>query len=212
VSHACDDALIHHPGAPQGLRADEAGPLGCSVIEIGNTAAPTARPVATAPVRWEQLRVGVDQSATRAQLVEQMQLVLLDRQPHACERLWCLSWLLVGSGGLCDELGADSDRHHALAAEIEAGLQSAANRVHRLTLRGRSSASDDPLTQDFLSHLGALGTEGVAAIVRDLAPPGGFPAMTGAARLPAQPDDRFVTEAARRLGTEWLAGVGTRED
>lgn len=212
VSHACEGSLIHHPGAPQGLCAEEAGPLGCSIIEVGNNAAPAARPVATAPVRWEQFRVGVDPCATRAQLVEQMQLILLDRQPHACERLWCVSWLLVGSGGLCNELEADSDWHNALAAEIEAGLPSAASRVHRLTLRGRSSASNDPLTQEFLAQLEALGTEGLAAIVRDLAPPGGSRPATRAARLPAPVDDRFVIEAARRLGTEWLAAVGARED
>lgn len=211
LSHAYEQGLLHYPGVPQGLCADETGPLGCSLIEVGASAVPTARPVAAAPVRWEQFRVGLEPGMTRAQLVEQMQLVLLDREPQVCERLWCVSWQLVGSGGLVEDLRAADDAGDALAAEVDAGIPSAARRLHRVAVRRRSAPPDDPLDREFLGHVDALAAEEFSHFLGELAPLSGNRTRACAQQLGARLDRHAVVETARRHGLEWLASGSGRE-
>jgi hypothetical protein len=209
VSHTVEQVLLHHPGSTQGLGADETGPMGCSLIEVNGQRAASVRPVATAPVRWEQLRVGVEPGLTREQLVERMQRALFDLNPQPCERLWRIAWHLIGTGDLFDTLRAAPSRE-ALASDVDSAPSTSVRRRHDITVRRRSAAPDDPVVKDYLAQLDVLGGDGVTAVAHDLAQ-WVQSARQPHTRLAAGASVYAVTETARRLGLEWLQPDDGRE-
>jgi hypothetical protein len=209
ITHAEEQVVLHHPGSTQGLGADETGPQGCSLIEVNGQRATSVRPVATAPVRWEQLRVGVEPGLTREQLVERMQLALFDLVPQPCERLWRIAWHLIGMGELLDTLRVAPSRD-ALASDVDAALSTSVRRRHDVTVRRRSAAPDDPVVKDYLAQLDVLGGDEVAAIAQELVPRVHY-AKQSHVGLAACANVYAVTETARRLGLEWLQPADDRE-
>jgi DNA repair exonuclease SbcCD nuclease subunit len=97
-------AVAHYPGTPQGRRPRDAGPRGCTVVQVDESARVRTSFVATDVLRWQDERVLVTQHTSRDQLERQ----LVERSAA----LWgtglgpdmLVSWTIVGSPALAAKL------------------------------------------------------------------------------------------------------------
>ena len=99
--------IAHHPGSTQGLSCAEAGPHGCTLVEVDSDRRIDTRFVLTAPVRWENPTVAVGRQTTREELQEQMEILFETIGPESAEALRLITWQVTGYGRLFDLLGED---------------------------------------------------------------------------------------------------------
>ncbi len=67
------DWLMHFPGGTQGLSPEEPGLHGCSLVDLDSDGVIRCRFLPTAPVRWENFQIDIDDDTTFEQLVQRMQ-------------------------------------------------------------------------------------------------------------------------------------------
>ncbi len=96
--------LTDDPGPLQGLRADETGPHGCSLIEIDPAAGPRQTRVPVAPVRWEHCAAAVATDSTRDDLLQELASQLEQFPRYTGEEVRLVTWTVSGHGQLWERL------------------------------------------------------------------------------------------------------------
>ena len=91
-------------GPTQGLCADERGPHGFTLIEIGATSEPHHTFVPAAPVRWEEYSIEVSAVTSRDDLLQDMASRLEQTTRQTCEKVWLVAWDVTGRGPLFERL------------------------------------------------------------------------------------------------------------
>lgn len=144
--------LLHGPGAAQGLTHRQTGPHGITLVEVAEDGTIVRTRIDTAPVRWEQFVVYINERTIREELLEEMQFVLDRALPEPSERLWLITWAIHGSGPLFESL-ADETTRHALVAELEWNAAAAHDLgvQHSLRLCRDAIGSDEELRDNRLA-------------------------------------------------------------
>lgn len=157
VAESSGRRVLHDPGVLQGLTRDETGPCGFSVVEMDAERRCDITAVVAAPVRWEPCPLSLEAATTREELVEQMQLALLDREPAIGEQVWLLEWSFSGSGPLLESL-ADDKQFERLCAEVESGLggRTGPERIHRCLIAPSLHEKPHPIGIEYAAELQAL--------------------------------------------------------
>src|SRR5690606_15647541 len=101
------------PIASQGLSPAETGPHGCHLLELQPSGSAKWTLIPTAPVRWEQLSLQIDEHASRDDLIEQMLGQLEQHRPLPNEQVWLVEWRVSGLGELTLRL-ADPEEQQTL--------------------------------------------------------------------------------------------------
>ncbi|MBL8851804.1 MAG: hypothetical protein JNG89_19165 [Planctomycetaceae bacterium] len=198
--------LVADPGPPQGRSVDETGGGGIDIVDWHAGRIADIVRVPTASVRWERCPLVVTPETSRAELIERLQFMLIEREPAIGESLWLLRWRITGSGP-CIELLSDP----ALCREIEQAVESAfgdsprLTRVHRWEVCPREAAATDSastmlqawLTENAETAWPAVKQEVEAELNRARI----APFADGLSQLPAG----AVREAAELLRAGWLA-------
>jgi len=91
--------IAHYSGSPQGRTPQEAGPRGCTLVNVDDAGNVKTRFVATDQIRWlsetVEITAGTDHEALERQLIETEKL----RAKHSnCDLL--VSWQVIGHGTL----------------------------------------------------------------------------------------------------------------
>jgi exonuclease SbcD len=108
----------HYCGSPQGRRPQEAGPHGCTLVQVDETRRVRTSFVPTDAVRFQQERVMLSETTTPEQLhqILEERVVELLGDPFGPELL--IHWTVSGSAALAGEL-----RRGKLAADLTARLR-----------------------------------------------------------------------------------------
>lgn len=105
--------LAHYPGSPQGRRAEEDGPHGCTLVQVDPQGQARTNLVATDVLRWTNQRIVVDESTDR----ERLESLLRERLHTLTETMqqvnFLISWTVAGDGPLLAQL-----RHGTLRTEL----------------------------------------------------------------------------------------------
>jgi hypothetical protein len=106
-------STAHYAGTHQGRHPDEAGPHGCTLVEVADSIHPHLSFVAVDAVRWITERIVVDPGSTK----DGIESLLLDRV-HALSKTHgktdlLIHWLAAGRGPLFDTL-----RHGKLSSDL----------------------------------------------------------------------------------------------
>jgi DNA repair exonuclease SbcCD nuclease subunit len=110
--------MAHWPGTPQGRSPHEAGPHGCTLVEVDREGRVRARLLPVDVARWSNPRLEIGEETTREQLEALLREQLQTQTTAAGERDLLLQWTVVGAGPLGNQL-----RRGALAEELLARLQ-----------------------------------------------------------------------------------------
>ncbi|TWT42713.1 metallophosphoesterase family protein [Botrimarina hoheduenensis] len=115
-----EPGVAHYAGAPQGLTPRDAGPSGCSVVQVDEQGKAKTRFVATDLVRWQEEQLeftaGVSAAELKARLRERLDKLRI--RSKGADQLVC--WKLHGVGpivaqlredGLCEELLKDLQQY-----------------------------------------------------------------------------------------------------
>jgi len=110
---------IHDECSPaQGLRPDEIGPHGFTLIEIKGAGEPSYTFVPAAPVRWENFSIDVSAETSRDDLLQEMASRLEQTRRETCEKVWLVAWEFTGAGPnweqFCEQLENDRFRGELL--------------------------------------------------------------------------------------------------
>lgn len=112
-------ATTHYPGTPQGRQPSEAGPHGCTLVEVDAAGSLHTRRLSCDVARWQTLELRLAEHTRRDQLEE----VLWDQMKEAIaaqnDETLLISWNLVGQGPLWNQL-----RRGSLASDLLHGLRS----------------------------------------------------------------------------------------
>jgi len=92
--------IAHYSGSPQGRTPQEAGPRGCTLVNVDDAGNVKTRFVATDQIRWlsetVEITAGTDHEALERQLIERTEKL---RAKHSnCDLL--VSWQVIGHGTL----------------------------------------------------------------------------------------------------------------
>lgn len=113
-----EPGVAHYAGSPQGRCPEEAGPSGCTVVQVDENGKAKTRFVATDMVRWQEetleFTVGVTPDQLRTRLRERLDKVR--SRSKGVDQL--VAWRLQGVGPLIAELRGDG-----LAGELLEDLQ-----------------------------------------------------------------------------------------
>ncbi len=110
--------MAHFPGTPQGRSPLEAGPHGCTLVEIDDTGRVRSRLVPVDVIRWTNQRVEITEQTTRAELETMLREQITGLIATAAERDLLISWSIVGAGPLANQV-----RRGGLAEELLLWLQ-----------------------------------------------------------------------------------------
>ncbi|WP_231954023.1 metallophosphoesterase family protein [Pirellulimonas nuda] len=113
-----EPGIAHFPGTPQGRRAKESGPAGCSVVQVDEAGQTTTRFVACDAVRWIDESVEITATVTKDQLLARLKERLDKLRAKNQGRDCLITWTIRGAGPLIAQL-----RPGALADELLADLQ-----------------------------------------------------------------------------------------
>ena len=203
----------------QGLRADESGPHGFTLIEIDATGTPRQTFVPAAPARWEHFPIDVSAETSRDDLLQDMASQLEQTQRHDCEKVWLVAWDVTGAGALFELLANPTFRVQLL--EELAGLDPAPGvRIHTHALRmhpavppsrpiaDSESGVEKNLAAEFAMRLEERFADPKRAIDECLAGSAlaGGPWEVKIESLFAELDAGEVAHDARRLAMHWFAG------
>lgn len=115
---ASSPRMAHYCGTHQGRSPLEAGPHGCTLVEVDDSGRVRSRLVPVDVVRWSNQRIEIDEQTDRQQfetlLREQIQTLI----SSSSERDLLISWSIVGGGPLYNQL-----RRGGLAEELLEWLQ-----------------------------------------------------------------------------------------
>lgn len=136
------DWLLHFPGGTQGISANEPGLHGCSMVELDSDGVIRCSFLPTAPVRWEQLEVDVDEATSFEQLVRNM---------HAATFAQC-GLPSSATEQNVDESGDTGDEPHAAPTALSEQLRAQAC-FFQWTIRGSGALFDSLLEQDCQAEL-----------------------------------------------------------
>jgi hypothetical protein len=146
-SRKVGETLFAEPGTPQGRSVDEPGSGGICIVEWQTGRIADIVRVPTAPVRWEQFLLVVTPETSRAELIERLQFLLLEREPAIGESLWLVHWRVAGSGPGIELLrDADTRREVEDAVESAFGDGERLTRVHRWEVHPRGAAATDSVS------------------------------------------------------------------
>ncbi|MGE5194625.1 MAG: hypothetical protein ACM3U2_19205 [Deltaproteobacteria bacterium] len=103
------------PAPAQGIRDDETGSRGCTlvVIDAGRELRETFIPAA--PVRWERFALAVAAGMSRDDLLQEMASLLEQTPREPCEKVWLVGWDVSGEGELLEILSKPGFRDDLLA-------------------------------------------------------------------------------------------------
>jgi hypothetical protein len=103
------------------------------VIDVQENGQTRIAPSTVAPVRWEPIGLELERGDQRSDLVDQMALTLLEREPDSDDELWIVQWKLRGEGKLFESLAAaEAQRELWNLLEREVGETHATRRIHQL--------------------------------------------------------------------------------
>jgi DNA repair exonuclease SbcCD nuclease subunit len=111
-------AMAHYPGTPQGRHPQQAGPHGCTLVQVDDQRRLRTTFVPTDVLRWQTQRLTVDESTGQDDLQRRLQdhVQALKEANPAVDLM--ISWTIAGSGSIFDRL-----RHGKLAGELLEGLR-----------------------------------------------------------------------------------------
>jgi len=148
--------VAHDPGCAQSLTSRITGSRGCSVVNVDATGEVSIDAVAVAPIRWDEYAISLESHTNPSDLVEKMALVMMEQVPDNDERLWIVTWRLIGEGPLLDSLSqqtAQADLWKKLEGELTG--ENSIRRVYRLE-RGIASPLDSKLPSTITTTGGGL--------------------------------------------------------
>lgn len=209
-----DTGVIHHPGSVQGLRMDETGVRGCSLVSVGAQGETDCRLVPAAPVRRERLRLDVDGTETLENVASAMQDALDQHDARSSERVWVIHWTIRGEGHLAETLRREETQRELTAlcnrmnaAESELFIQ------HRFapSAPAERNIPADGLAREYLDGITELEAQWPEAL-HECISAAGLPDTAWTARLErlaAGTDQTRVLGPARHWSAAWF---GPQED
>jgi hypothetical protein len=108
----------HDPGTPQGRCPREAGPRGCTLVEVQETNCVRTTFIPTDAVRYPRERIAVDETTTLEQLWQILNQRIGELLADPFGPQWLVRWEIVGSRSLAERLRAGKS-----AAELVARLR-----------------------------------------------------------------------------------------
>jgi len=208
--------MAHYCGTHQGRSPLEAGPHGCTLVEVDDSGRVRSRLVPVDCVRWSNQRVEIDEQNDRKQLEELLREQMQTLIAGAGERDMLISWTIVGNGPLSNQL-----RRGGLAEEMLEWLQTefgtASPAAWSFSLKASSPAElpaawyqEDTILGDFLRLVEQYERDPDLPI--DLEPYLSERHLAGsiaaAVRLDETERRRHVLREVAQLGGELLGGNG----
>jgi DNA repair exonuclease SbcCD nuclease subunit len=96
--------VIHYPGSPQGRQPGEAGPHGCTLVDVDLERNTQLTLVPTDVIRWDRQTIAVTEDQD-VETLEQTMAERVESLTHASPDIdFVVSWQATGSGPLVDEL------------------------------------------------------------------------------------------------------------
>ncbi len=139
-----NSGLLHDPAAPQGFSAAEAGPRGCTLVEVDAGGAANLTFLPTAPVRWERVYVnGGGESIDQQSLVSLMRSALAAIERFATDDVWLVDWIIGNLGTAGRRMAEPEFRRETLDAvhrDLELGDISV--HTHRVSFANEGLASE----------------------------------------------------------------------
>jgi hypothetical protein len=105
--------VAHYPGTPQGREPNEAGPHGCTLVQVDPQRRVRTTLVSTDVVRWHNERIAIDEKDTRHDLESRLHGRIQDLIQAAPGIDLLIAWNVAGHGRLMNDL-----RRAGLADEI----------------------------------------------------------------------------------------------
>jgi hypothetical protein len=198
--------------ATQGIRPEETGSHGGSLVVIDPGKEPLETFLPAAPVRWERFEITATRSMSRDDLLQEMAALLEQTARKSHEKVWLVGWDITGEGDVLDSL-AESRFRAELAADL-AGLEPVPEiRLHTHTLRVHVSAgaarpmADDELAAAYLARLEERFARPEAASTKCVAcaAPGEVPRKVRLETVLAELDAGEVARDARKAAMDWFA-------
>ncbi|MBI3863196.1 MAG: hypothetical protein HY290_14995 [Planctomycetia bacterium] len=197
----------------QGIRAEETGLHGCTVLEFDFESAtcPQRSFIPVAPVRWERYSLTVIAATAHDDLVQEMATRLEQSPRCAGEQVRLVTWIVAGHGPLMDRLVRPGVRANLLddLAQLEP-LPGIAVHTHAFRLHpagGEPIPSNDEPANDFALRLDERFARPAAALHECLAGSGlhGGPWGVKIESLFGELDAGELAHDARRLAMHWFA-------
>jgi hypothetical protein len=110
--------VAHDPGSPQGRTPHEAGPHGCTLVQVDGAERAHTTPLAAAVVVWHSAQVQLRHETTQVQLHAELRAQMQTLVERAAGTTLLVSWSIAGDGPLLSPL-----RHGTLATELLEGLR-----------------------------------------------------------------------------------------
>ncbi len=111
--------VAHYPGTPQGRKPDESGPHGCTLVQVQPQSPARTVLVPTDVMRWENVRIELEDSATREDLEGLLHARMQGLVEAGPGMDLLVSWTVAAGGGLAASL-----RRGPLAAQLLEMLRS----------------------------------------------------------------------------------------
>lgn len=208
-----EPGIAHYPGTPQGRKPHDAGPSGCTILQVDDGGGRKLRFAACDTVRWIDESVEVTASVTRDQLLERLKERLDKVRGKNQGHDSLITWTVRGAGPLLAKIGAG-----ALGDELLTELQrydgrqqpacwSVAIRAEDTTEVGADLLEQETILGDALRALHKLEHDPRASFdLAKLLPPGlDDPALASIAQVGDADQRAALLGRAKRLALSMLS-------
>ena len=99
--------IAHDPGMSQGINPRQAGPHGCTLVEVDEHKNVLLKPIRLAAVRWERPEINIEPGMSQDELAHLIRNEFSKFETYGSESMWLVNWIIRGSGELFEALHRD---------------------------------------------------------------------------------------------------------